>query len=311
MELVVVEGVVKRYGTRAALDGVDLRVQAGEIVGLLGPNGAGKSTTLSILATLLTADAGRVTVGGHALPAGARAVRRLLGLVPQRLALYPSLTADENLRFFGRMLGLDLAAARAASADALRAAGLDTRADEPIQRFSVGMCRRLNLAAGLLHRPRVVLLDEPTVGVDPQSRERIFEAVTALAAAGAAVLYSTHYMEEAARLCGRVVLLDGGRVVASGTPAELVRTSGLRPRLELRLGGALPTGWLAGVHGAREVERRDGHVAVLVDDGGQVAELLRLAGPADVRDVALHRPDLADVFFARTGRALRDEAEHS
>jgi ABC-2 type transport system ATP-binding protein len=311
MELVVVEGVVKRYGTRAALDGVDLRVQAGEIVGLLGPNGAGKSTTLSILATLLTADAGRVTVGGHALPAGARAVRRLLGLVPQRLALYPSLTADENLRFFGRMLGLDRAAARAASADALRAAGLDTRADEPIQRFSVGMCRRLNLAAGLLHRPRVVLLDEPTVGVDPQSRERIFEAVTALAAAGAAVLYSTHYMEEAARLCGRVVLLDGGRVVASGTPAELVRTSGLRPRLELRLGGALPTGWLAGVHGAREVERRDGHVAVLVDDGGQVAELLRLAGPADVRDVALHRPDLADVFFARTGRALRDEAEHS
>jgi len=252
-----------------------------------------------------------VTVGGHALPAGARAVRRLLGLVPQRLALYPSLTADENLRFFGRMLGLDRAAARAASADALRAAGLDTRADEPIQRFSVGMCRRLNLAAGLLHRPRVVLLDEPTVGVDPQSRERIFEAVTALAAAGAAVLYSTHYMEEAARLCGRVVLLDGGRVVASGTPAELVRTSGLRPRLELRLGGALPTGWLAGVHGAREVERRDGHVAVLVDDGGQVAELLRLAGPADVRDVALHRPDLADVFFARTGRALRDEAEHS
>jgi len=223
-DLIAMAGVVKRYGPRTALGGLDVTVRAGEIAGLLGPNGAGKSTTLSILATLLAPDAGTVVV------------------------------------------------------------------------------------AGLLHQPRVVLLDEPTVGVDPQSRERIFDAVRALAAGGAAVLYSTHYMEEAERLCGRVVLMDGGRAVASGTPAELVAASGLAPRLELRLGGTLPRVWLDGVPGARETDRRDGHVGVRITDTTQVAEILRRAAGADVRDVVLHRPDLADVFFSRTGRALRDES---
>ncbi len=308
MEPIAIAGVVKRYGSRTALAGLDLTVGAGEITGLLGPNGAGKSTTLSILATLLAADAGTVVVAGHRLPGEARAARRAIGLVPQRLALYPSLTATENLRFFARMQGLDTAPAHAATRRGLELVALDTRADEPIAQFSTGMCRRLNLAAGLLHDPRVVLLDEPTVGVDPQSRERIFEAVRGLAARGAAVLYSTHYMEEAERLCGRVVLLDGGRTVASGTPAELIATSGLEPRLELRLGGMPAPGWLEGLAGAREVDRRGDVIGMRLSDTTHVAEILRRAASADVRDVVLHRPDLADVFFARTGRALRDES---
>src|SRR5205809_2672572 len=205
---ILVDGLRKSYGAQLALGGVSFEVAAGEIVGLLGPNGAGKSTTLGILATLLRFDAGRVAVACHALPAGAARARRALGLVPQQVALYPTLGARENLRFFACALGLGRAEAARSAAAALDLVGLSARAEEPVARLSGGMRRRLNLACGILHGPRVVLLDEPVVGVDPQSRERIFAAVEGLARSSAAVLYSTHQMEEATRLCARVVLLD-------------------------------------------------------------------------------------------------------
>jgi ABC-2 type transport system ATP-binding protein len=309
MPAVRVEGVIKRYGARPALAGVSFTVEAGEIVGLLGPNGAGKSTTLSIVATLLVADAGAVTVVGRRLPAEAAAVRRLLGLVPQREAVYPPLSARENLEFFARMQGLRGTAAARAVADALALVGLERRADEPVARLSGGMRRRLNLACGILHRPQVVLLDEPTVGVDPQSRERIFEAVTGLAAGGAAVLYSTHYMEEAERLCARVVLLDEGRVVAAGTPAELVAGAGMAPRIELRTARPLPPAWLDGVPGARALECHNGEIAVAIPDAAVAPAVLEAATRAGGSVLALtfHRPNLADVFFSLTGRALRDD----
>jgi ABC-2 type transport system ATP-binding protein len=215
-----------RYGERQALDGLSFAVRAGEVVGLLGPNGAGKTTTLLVLATLRRPDSGNARVAGRPTDRDGAAVRRVLGYVPQNLAVYPTLTARENLLFFARLFGLARAEARHAVEWALALVGLDDRADDVVATFSGGMQRRLNLACGLLHRPRVVLLDEPTVGVDPQSRERIFAAVRGQAAAGAAVLYSTHYMEEAERLCDRVVLLDGGRVVASGSPAALIGEGG-------------------------------------------------------------------------------------
>jgi ABC-2 type transport system ATP-binding protein len=309
--LIEVDSVVKRYGERVALAEVSLTVAPGEITGLLGPNGAGKSTLLSIVATLLTADAGRVTVAGHPLPAAARAARRVLGLVPQRTAVYPTLTARENLRFFARMYGLDRGPAEAAAGRALALVGLEGRADEPVARYSGGMARRLNVACGILHAPCAVLLDEPTVGVDPQSRERLFEAVTALAHAGAAVIYSTHYMEEAERLCGRVVLLDAGRVVAASSPAALIAGSGLPPRLHLRTRAPLVGAWLAGVAGARALGG-DGACAgaeVALDDLGALPAVLLAAARTggEVRDVLLHRPNLADVFFRLTGRELRDD----
>src|SRR6185295_10575394 len=238
--LVAAEGIAKDYGSRVALDGVDLAVAPGEIVGLLGPNGAGKSTTLAIIAALLCPDRGTVAVVGHRLPRGARAARAELGFVPQRVAVYPSLTARENLRFFARMQRLSAPAAEAATQRVLDLVELDGRADEPVPGFSNGMRRRLNLACGILHRPRVLLLDEPTVGVDPQSRERIFEAVTGLASKGAGIVYCTHDMQEAERLCHRVVFLDAGRVVATGTPAELVAASGAKSRVLLRTGRPLP-----------------------------------------------------------------------
>jgi len=309
VDLVAVEGLAKRYGERVALAGIDFHVGAGEIVGLLGPNGAGKSTTLSIIATLLPADGGRVTVAGHDLPAAARAARRVLGFVPQRVAVYPPLTATENLRFFARMQGLPMAASKRAAAEALDLVALEGRADEPVSSFSGGMRRRLNLACGILHQPRVILLDEPSTGVDPQSRERIFDAVEALASNGAAVLYSTHYMEEAERLCRRVVLLDDGHVVACGTPGELVRQTGMKPFIHLRTTRPLPPGWLDGTAGAR-VLRDDGpESSIAVDDPSAVSAVLLSAARAggDVLELSLHRPNLADAFFTLTGRALRDE----
>ncbi len=309
MPAIAVEGVFKRYGARPALTGVSFTVASGEIVGLLGPNGAGKSTTLAILATLLVADAGAVVVVDRRLPAEAAAVRRLLGFVPQREALYPPLSARENLGFFARMQGLRGTAAAHAVAQALALVGLERRADEPVARLSGGMRRRLNLACGILHRPQVILLDEPTVGVDPQSRERIFEAVAALAARGAAVLYSTHYMEEAERLCRRVVLLDQGRVLVAGTPAELVANAGMAPRLELCTARPLPPAWLDGISGARPLASRDGATAVALADTALAPAVLDAAARAggSVLAFTLHRPNLADVFFSLTGRALRDQ----
>ena len=307
--LIAVHGLAKRYRGTVALDGVSFTVAPGEIVGLLGPNGAGKSTTLRVLATLLRFDAGRVTVAGHPLPDGAAGARRALGLVPQQLALYPTLTARENLGFFARVAGLARLDASRRAAEVLELVGLATRADEPVARLSGGMRRRLNLACGILHRPGVVLLDEPVVGVDPQSRERVFDAVERLARDGAAILYSTHQMEEAERLCARVVLLDRGRVVAAGTPAALVAGAGMTPIVRLRTVRPLRPGWLDGTAGARLGDDAGEEIVVAVADTAAVpaviAAALRAGG--DVLGVTLVRPTLAEAFFALTGRALRDD----
>ena len=305
---ILCQDVVKHYRSRRALDGISFEVAPGEIVALLGPNGAGKSTTLSILATLLAPTSGRVEVAGFPLPSQARRARRFLGLVPQQVAVYPTLTARENLAYFAPLQGLSGRGARDAIERALRLVGLDTRADEPVGQYSGGMSRRLNLACGILHEPRVILLDEPTVAVDPQAREKIYDLERALAAGGAAILHSTHLMEEAERLCDRVVLVDGGRVITSGTPAELVARIGLRPRLTLRTERPLPPGWPGPTVRARPVSAHAGEVVLDLDEVAMVPSLLdrARADGGEILDVELHRPDLADVFFHLTGHGLRD-----
>jgi linearmycin/streptolysin S transport system ATP-binding protein len=307
-----VDGLRVRYDDRWALSGLSFQVRAGELVGLLGPNGAGKTTTLSVLATLVRPDAGRASVAGHDTVREAARVRAVLGLVPQTLAIYPTLTARENLLFFARLFRLR--DTHAVAQRTLELAGLEERADDIVATFSGGMQRRLNLACGLLHEPRVVLLDEPTVGVDPQSRERIFDAVRGQAARGAAILYSTHYIEEAERLCDRVVLIDGGSVVAAGTPAELIAGAGGALRLDLRTRAPLPGGWLDEVRGARilegppEVFEDAAMIHVGLDDVTLAARVLDCAAArgAGVVDFQLHRPSLQDVFLKFTGHALRD-----
>jgi linearmycin/streptolysin S transport system ATP-binding protein len=300
-----------------ALDGLGFQVAAGEIVGLLGPNGAGKTTTLSVLATLRQPDEGRACVCGHDVLREPAAVRRQIGFVPQLLAVYPTLTARENLDFFARVLGLGRTERQRATAQALALVGLVERANEVVSTFSGGMQRRLNLACGLLHTPRVVLLDEPTVGVDPQSRERIFTTVRAQAADGAAVLYSTHYMEEAENLCDRVVLIDHGRVISAGTPAELINRASTGIRLEIVTRSALPEGWLDALPGTRPLpysaafERvlargHGAHVAIDALNGApRVLERAAALG-TEVLEFHVHQPDLQDVFIELTGSALRD-----
>jgi ABC-2 type transport system ATP-binding protein len=306
-----------RYGQRWALDVVSFELARGEVVGLLGPNGAGKTTTLSVLATLRRPHAGSVRVCGLALPQAAAAVRRCLGFVPQTLAVYPTLTARENLDFFARVLGLGRGARQSAVERALALVGLTERGDDVVSTFSGGMLRRLNLACGLLHAPRVLLLDEPTVGVDPQSRERIFAAVRDQAAAGTAVLYSTHYMEEAESLCDRVVLIDRGRVVASGTPAALVQRARAGIRLEIVTRAALPAGWLDALTGVRPLasgisttaaRARGNCVQVAIDDLAAAAHVLERAAAhgSEVLEFHVHQPDLQDVFIELTGAELRD-----
>jgi ABC-2 type transport system ATP-binding protein len=288
-----------------------LGVKRGEIVALLGPNGAGKTTTLSILSGIITPDTGNVSINGHELATSKRQACDSLGLVPQSLALYPTLTAMENLMFFGRIQGLTTPRAKEASIKLLAEVGLADRAGDIVEGFSGGMKRRLNIACGMLHSPAAIMFDEPTVGVDPQSRERIFTVVEAAAARGAAILYSTHYMEEAERLCDRIILIDHGNIVARGTAAELIALAGTEARLEVTTRKALTPGWCKGIAGVSELpwEVAEGFAAAIsVASIDQVPELIRRAGEigSEVIEFRVHRPNLQDAFLKLTGHALRD-----
>jgi ABC-2 type transport system ATP-binding protein len=301
----------RRFGQRLAVDGVGFRVDPGETYGLLGPNGAGKTTTISMICGLLRRDGGEVTVTGASLDRDPGAVKAAIGYVPQDIALYPDLSGAENLRFWGRMQGLS-GRELAARVDAvLEVVGLADRARDKVGDYSGGMQRRLNIGAGLLHRPRLLVLDEPTVGVDPQSRNAILENVEALRGEGAAVLYTTHYMEEAERLCDRVGIIDQGRLIAEGTRRELVAQVGERDRIELAASGDL-IGLAAGckrVLGVDEATVVAGGLHLVAPDGRRLLpKLLELAEEAgvEVSSVEVVEPDLEAVFLHLTGKALRD-----
>ncbi len=305
------EDLRKRYGDRTALDGVSFSVNAGEIVGLLGPNGAGKTTTLSILSGVIDPDSGRASIATHSLATEPRVARRSLGLVPQSLALYPTLTALENLMFWGRIQGMAARDALKRARELLEEVGLDDRADDQVEEFSGGMMRRLNIACGMIHSPAAIMLDEPTVGVDPQSRGRIFAVVERAAQAGGAILYSTHYMEEAERLCNRIVLIDHGKIVAQGTDRELIALAGTEPRIEISTKKKLAPGWSNGIDGVTELpwEVLDGFAAAAtLHSLEQVPDVIRRAGEAgdEVIEFHVHRPNLQDAFLKLTGHALRD-----
>jgi ABC-2 type transport system ATP-binding protein len=305
-------GITRRFGDRVAVDGVSLRIAPGETYGLLGPNGAGKTTTIRMVCGLLAPDAGSVIVAGRPMRGaeGLRA-RELIGYVPQDVALYPDLTARENLRFFGRMYRLRGARLDRRVDEVLELVDLAERGNDRVESFSGGMRRRLNIGAGLLHRPTLLVLDEPTVGVDPQSRHAILESVKGFGASGMAVLYTTHYMEEAERICDRVGIIDHGKLIAEGTRGELVAQVAERDRIRLVATGDLTAFAAAcqkldGVFGA---DTTDGEVHVLADFGRRlmpaVLELADRHGVA-VRSVQVIEPDLESVFLHLTGTALRE-----
>ena len=306
-------GVAKAFHGRPVLTDVSLALRPGEIVGLLGPNGAGKTTTLSILATLLLPDAGRVLVCGRSAATERRRLRGVIGLVPQSLALYPTLDPTQNVRYFARMQGLGRREAAAACARVLADVDLVERARDATASLSGGMQRRLNLACGIVHRPAVLLLDEPTVGVDLASRAQILRLVRRLRDEGSAVIYSTHYMEEAEQICDRVLLIDQGRLIADGSVEQLIALAGGRPRMTLSWRGTLPRDWwrrLAGVRalaGAAEDARATLEMASVAQVGPLLDEA-RARGAAVV-DFSVHSPTLADAFVSLTGRRLHDHLD--
>jgi len=304
-------GLVKRYGERTVVDQVGFHIAAGEAYGLLGPNGAGKTTTISMLVGLLSPDAGSIVVGGVPMARDSVAVKRLIGYVPQEVALYPELTARENLRFFGRLYGLPRTVLTERIGEVLAMIGLSDRADDKVGTYSGGMKRRANIGVALLHRPRLLILDEPTVGVDPQSRVAILDQVERLVAGGMSLLYTSHYMEEVERVCTRVGIIDQGRVVADGTRRDLVSRLGGADRVELVLDGDVPTAAakLRTVIGVREAVVTGPASVRLLTDGGRhllPALLGAVTGIAAVTGVEVVEPDLEAVFLHLTGSKLRD-----
>jgi ABC-2 type transport system ATP-binding protein len=304
-------GLRKRFGEIQAVNGISFGVAPGETYGLLGPNGAGKTTTISMLCGLLEPDGGTVEIAGVPLTTRSVEAKAAIGYVPQELAIYPDLSAAENLRFFARLYGLAPAVSRERVAEVLDVIGLTERGDDLAHTYSGGMKRRLNIGIGLLHRPRLLVLDEPTVGVDPQSRNAILESVERLAAEGMAVLYTTHYMEEAERLCDRIGIVDRGELKAEGTRAELVALVGQHDRVQVDGTGDLDAAAraAAALASVEAATVRDGGIELIVDHAGAVlVELLATIAAAgvDVKAVEIDEPDLEAVFLHLTGRALRD-----
>ncbi len=305
-----VEGLRKTFGTVAAVDGITFDAARGEVFGLLGPNGAGKSTTLNCVCGLLDPTAGRVLVLGSDIATSGADARRPLGVVPQELALYEDLDARENLEYWGGASGMRGASLNTRASEVLEGIGLLDRAHEPVKRFSGGMKRRLNFGCGIMHQPQVLLLDEPTVGVDPQSRVRLLDLVREQAKAGAAVVYTTHYMEEAESLCDRLAIVDGGRVIAQGSLAELRARIGERDMLTLS--GAFPEAARAVPATLPEIEVLQATAAelVLAVAGASkrlpgIFAALNAAG-AEIRDTTLAQPTLESLFIKLTGKHLRE-----
>ncbi len=308
-EVLQAHGLRKAYGARAAVADVSLAVRAGEVLGLLGPNGAGKSTTVGMISGLTAPDAGTVTVGGATLAQDEFAFKRRIGLVPQDLALFEDLPALANIELFGALYGLPKARLKRRASEVLEMVGLADRGRDKPATFSGGMKRRLNIACALVHDPDVLLLDEPTAGVDPQSRNAIFDNLEALKRAGKALVYTTHYMEEAERLADRIVIIDHGKVVASGTLAELMRVLPAAQTLQIDIEGSIDPAALQRIAGVKRVHLEAGRLTLGVDDlAGSTAEVMRaLAGAGvAVRHLSSGRATLEDVFLALTGRQLRD-----
>ena len=290
--MLALRDIRRRFGSTIAVDGLSLEVRTGEVFGLLGPNGAGKSTTIAIATGLLAPDAGSVDLLGLGSPSNPK-VRMHLGLAPQEITLYAELTARENLRFFADLYGVSNARLRVDELLAL--VELDARANDRVATFSGGMKRRLNLAAALVHDPKLVLLDEPTAGVDPQSRNRILELVRRLAGEGKTVLYTTHYMEEAAKICDRVGIVDHGRMLDVGTVAELVARHGGQSAVTIERDGAEERIFTADpvAEVARQFARANSD-----RERGEVGR--------EVTGLRIERPDLETVFLSLTGRSLRE-----
>lgn len=306
-----VRNLHKAFGEIKAVAGASFEIEKGEIFSLLGPNGAGKTTTISMLSCLLRPDEGDALVMGHSILTDQMGVKSVLGVVPQEIALYEDLSARENLTFWGKMYGLRGTALKSRVDEVLEIIGLTDRAREFVKKYSGGMKRRVNIGVALLHKPQVIYMDEPTVGIDPQSRRNILDSVVALKNQGMTVLYTTHYMEEAQELSDHIAIMDSGKLIAYGTNAELVKIVGQMDRITLTINTEskrVVDTWKK-VQGAKQVSAENGTLTVLAEDSNQVLpRLFETATTQGVRitSVAILEPNLEAVFLHLTGKALRD-----
>jgi ABC-2 type transport system ATP-binding protein len=306
-----VQNLHKNYGEIRAVDGVSFDVEQGEIFSLLGPNGAGKTTTISMLSCLLRPEEGDALVLGHSIRKDPMGVKSVLGVVPQEIALYEDLSARENLTFWGKMYGLRGARLKQREDEVLEIIGLTDRAKDYIKKYSGGMKRRVNIGIALLHRPQVIYMDEPTAGIDPQSRRSILDSVLKLKDEGTTVLYTTHYMEEAQEISDHIAIMDYGKLIANGMHEELVKIIGAMDRITVTINtesARVMEAWKA-VKGVKQVTAEDGTLTILADDSNRVLpRLFETAATNGVRitSVAIQEPNLETVFLHLTGRALRD-----
>ena len=304
-------GLKKSFGENHAVQGVSFNVNQGEIFSLLGPNGAGKTTTISMLSCLLRPNDGDANIMGHSISTDPMGVKSVLGVVPQDLALYEDLTARENLSFWGKMYGLRGSTLKSRVDEVLNVIGLRDRANERVGKYSGGMKRRVNIGVALLHKPKVIYMDEPTVGIDPQSRRNILDSVVLLKNEGMTVLYTTHYMEEAQELSDHIGIMDHGKLIAHGTHDELVKMVGQQTRIDLTLNGnadQVMAAWKE-TEGVSRVTSDESLISVLVQDSNLTLPHLFEAATkhsARITSVNINEPNLEAVFLDLTGRALRD-----
>jgi ABC-2 type transport system ATP-binding protein len=306
-----VKNLKKSFGNLQAVQDATFKADSGEVLSLLGPNGAGKSTTISMLSGLLAPTGGDASIMGHSVVREPEVAKRSLGVVPQDIALYPDLSARENLVFWGKMYGLRGAILKQRVDEVLEIIGLVDRQKDHVDKFSGGMKRRVNIGAALLHKPDVIIMDEPTVGIDPQSRRHILDNVKELNRQGMTVLYTTHYMEEAAELSDHIAIMDKGRIIAYGTHDELIKLVGGETRIDITINAAgerVLEAWRS-TEGVARIDALDGTLTALVDDSNRVLpRLFDVASKVGVRitSVDIQEPNLETVFLHLTGRALRD-----
>ena len=311
MNAIEVRNLKKSFGDLQAVADASFKAVSGEVLSLLGPNGAGKSTTISMLSGLLAPTEGDASIMGYSVTKEPEAAKKSLGVVPQDIALYHDLSARENLVFWGKMYGLRGTALKSRVDEVLEVIGLADRQKDHVGKFSGGMKRRVNIGVALLHKPDVIIMDEPTVGIDPQSRRHILDNVKELNKQGMTVLYTTHYMEEAAELSDHIAIMDMGKIIAYGTHNELIKMIGEQTRIDLTLntdGERVLSAWEA-TEGVSQIDSLDGKITVLVDDSNRVLpHLFEEASKAGVRitSVDIQEPNLETVFLHLTGRALRD-----
>ena len=306
-----VKDLRKEFGDLTAVDGISFEIQEGEIFGFLGPNGAGKTTSISMICGLLTPTAGEVFVEGISILKNPREVKKRLGVVPQDVAIYEELSARENLSFWGGIFGMGGGKLRSRVDELLEQVGLEDRAKEPTKNFSGGMKRRLNLALGLVHDPKLILLDEPTVGIDPQARHNILDVVKSIVAGGRTVLYTTHYLEEAEDLCDRLAIIDHGKILSQGTVGELKTQMGEGSLLTVQgdFQAATLSEAVSGVEGLMPIEIDDKRAMLLVArDGPGVSHSLEglFSKGLTFDDITIKEPNLEDLFLKLTGRELRN-----